>query len=140
MRMKELARPELIEQITAWQSGQLSSEDMWNWALEQRAQRTPSDVAVRDALDMLCAIPEDLLLPEDAEVMLDALANSPDEADLSANLLWNYADMIDQNARRQALISDPFYCPYCGRCWFACSHFMSEKLTELLGLLDLRAD
>ena len=79
MRMKELARPELIEQITAWQSGQLSSEDMWNWALEQRAQRTPSDVAVRDALDMLCAIPEDLLLPEDAEVMLDALANSPDE-------------------------------------------------------------
>ena len=53
-------------------------------------------------------------LPEDAEVMLDALANSQDEADLSANLLWNYADMIDQNARRQALISDPFYGPYCG--------------------------
>ncbi|GIR64025.1 MAG: hypothetical protein CM15mP68_6910 [Pseudomonadota bacterium] len=47
---------------------------------------------------MLCAIPEDLLLPEDAEVMLDALANSQDEADLSANLLWNYADMIDQKS------------------------------------------
>ncbi len=112
--MNELARPELIEKIAAWQSGQVSSEAMWNWALEQRAQCQPSDVAVRDTLDMLCAIPEDLLLPEDAEVMLDALANSQDEADLSANLLWNYADMIDQNARRQALISDPFYGPYCG--------------------------
>ena len=112
--MNELARPALIEKIAAWQSGQLSSEAMWNWALEQRAQCQPSDVAVRDTLDMLCAIPEDLLLPEDAEVMLDALANSQDEADLSANLLWNYADMIDQNARRQALISDPFYGPYCG--------------------------
>ena len=112
--MKELERPELIQQLSAWRSGRLASEAMWNWALEQRSQTTPSDVTVRDALDMLCAIPEDLLLPEDAEVMLDALHNPLDQADLSSNLLWNYADMIDQNSRRQALVEDPFYGPYCG--------------------------
>ncbi|RPG31203.1 MAG: hypothetical protein CBC52_003695 [Gammaproteobacteria bacterium TMED92] len=112
--MKELARSELIEQITAWQSGQLQSEAMWNWALQQRAECKPVDVAVRDTLDMLCGIPEDLLLPEDAEVMLDALANPPDQADLSSNLLWNYADMIDQSARRRMLVEDPFYAPFCG--------------------------
>jgi hypothetical protein len=112
--MQELTRPELIEQISAWQSRQLASETMWNWALEKRENCKPSDVAVRDILDMLCAIPEDLLLPEDAEVMLDALGNPADQADLSSNLLWNYADMIDQNSRRQELLADPFYGPYCG--------------------------
>ena len=112
--MKELTRAVLIEQLLAWQAEQLASEAMWLWALEQRAECKPSDTAVRDALDMLCAIPEDLLLPEDAEVMLDALHNPLDQADLSSNLLWNYADMIDQNGRRQALIDDPFYGPYCG--------------------------
>ena len=112
--MKELTREVLIDQLLAWQAEQLASEAMWLWALEQRAERKPSDSAVRDVLDMLCAIPEDLLLPEDAEVMLDALNNPLDQADLSSNLLWNYADMIDHNGRRQALIEDPFYGPYCG--------------------------
>ena len=112
--MKELTREVLIDQLLAWQAEQLASEAMWLWALEQRAERKPSDSAVRDVLDMLCAIPEDLLLPEDAEVMLDALNNPLDQADLSSNLLWNYADMIDQNGRRQALFEDPFYGPYCG--------------------------
>ncbi len=112
--MKELTRAALIEQLLAWQTEQLGSEAMWLWALEQRSECKPSDSAVRDALDMLCAIPEDLLLPEDAEVLLDALHNPPDQADLSSNLLWNYADMIDQNGRRQALVQDPFYGPYCG--------------------------
>lgn len=112
--MKELTREVLIDQLLAWQAEQLASEAMWLWALEHRAERKPSDSAVRDVLDMLCAIPEDLLLPEDAEVMLDALHNPLDQADLSSNLLWNYADMIDQNGRRQALIEDPFYGPYCG--------------------------
>ena len=112
--MKELTRAVLIERLLAWQSEQLASEAMWLWALEQRAESKPSDVAVRDALDMLCGIPEDLLLPEDAEVMLDALHNPLDQADLSSNLLWNYADMIDHVGRRQALVADPFYGPYCG--------------------------
>ena len=112
--MKELTRPVLIEQLLAWQAQQLASEAVWLWALEQRAESKPSDAAVRDVLDMLCAIPEDLLLPEDAEVMLDALNNPLDQADLSSNLLWNYADMIDRVGRRQALVEDPFYGPYCG--------------------------
>jgi len=47
-------------------------------------------------------------------VMLDALNNPLDQADLSSNLLWNYADMIDHVGRRQALVADPFYGPYCG--------------------------
>ena len=106
--MKELTRPVLIEQLLAWQAQQLASEAVWLWALEQRAESKPSDAAVRDVLDMLCAIPEDLLLPEDAEVMLDALNNPLDQADLSSNLLWNYADMIDHVGRRQALVEDPF--------------------------------
>ena len=41
----------------------------------RRDQKEPGDVAVRDIIDMLCSIPEDLLLPVDAEVMLDALNN-----------------------------------------------------------------
>ena len=61
-----------------------------------------------------CSIAEDLLLPVDAEVMLDALNNPDDEADLSANLLWNYADMIDVSGRKEELADDPLYAPYCG--------------------------
>jgi hypothetical protein len=88
---------------------------MWNWALEKRENCKPSDVAVRDILDMLCAIPEDLLVAGRRRSECSTpLGNPADQADLSSNLLWNYADMIDQNARRQELLADPFYGPYCG--------------------------
>tara|TARA_B100001109_G_scaffold123909_1_gene100887 strand:- start:12 stop:353 length:342 start_codon:yes stop_codon:yes gene_type:complete len=112
--MTEINRPELTQHLNAWINGSLSAEEVWRWALEARSEREPGDVAVRDIIDMLCSIPEDLLLPVDAEVMLDALNNPEDEADLSANLLWNYADMIDVSGRKKELADDPLYAPYCG--------------------------
>ena len=112
--MTEINRPELTQHLDAWINGKLSAEELWRWALEARSEREPGDVAVRDIIDMLCSIPEDLLLPVDAEVMLDALNNPEDEADLSANLLWNYADMIDVSGRKKELADDPLYAPYCG--------------------------
>ena len=111
--MTEINRPELTQHLNAWINGSLSAEEIWRWALEARSEREPGDVAVRDIIDMLCSIPEDLLLPVDAEVMLDALNNPEDEADLSANLLWNYADMIDVSGRKKELADDTLYDTYC---------------------------
>jgi hypothetical protein len=111
--MEVLDRLQLMQQVTLWQEERIDSEAMWLWALQTRSQVQASDAAVRDALDMLCAIPEDLLICEDAEVILDALGNPLDQTDLSCNLLWNYIDMIDTKERRTSLSQDPFYGAYC---------------------------
>jgi hypothetical protein len=101
--MEVLDRVKLLQQAELWKQGSVDSEAMWLWSLQ----------AVRDALDMLCSIPEDLLISEDTEVIFDALGNPEDQTDLSCNLLWNYLDMVDTRSRRATLAQDPFYGPYC---------------------------
>ena len=65
-------------------------------------------------MEMLCAIPQDLWIEEDAQVMIDALSNPIDQSDLSINLLWNYPDIVDLAGRRRARHDHPLYGPYCG--------------------------
>ena len=64
-------------------------------------------------MEMLCALPQDLWIEEDAEVMIDALQNPMEQSDLSMNLLWNYPDIVDLRRRRRALEDHPLYGPYC---------------------------
>ncbi|RZO70477.1 MAG: hypothetical protein EVA67_07975 [OM182 bacterium] len=111
--METLDRATLMGKLADWQQQLLSSEDLWHWALEVHEKARPADEVVGNVLDLLATLPEGLMLPEDAVVLLDALGNPPDEADLSINLLWNYPDIIDLHGRRKALADDPFYGPYC---------------------------
>ncbi len=85
---------------------------VWEWGQQTQAQMAESpasDELVRDIVDTLAALPFDMITDEDAVVMLDALANPPDETDLSVNLLWNHLDGINADERRYALREHPFY-------------------------------
>lgn len=111
--MEILDRVKMLQQVELWRQGSIDSEAMWLWSLQAKAEMQVVDAAVRDALDMLCSIPEDLLISEDTQVIFDALGNPEAQTDLSCNLLWNYLDMIDTRSRRATLAQDPFYGPYC---------------------------
>ena len=103
-------RAQLIEKLTAWQNGQASALEIWQWAEAEKSATTQlADALVRDLLDLLAAIPYEMIMPEDCAVFLDALANPLDETDLSVNLLWNHMDMIDADTRRIQAAGDPFY-------------------------------
>ncbi|MEM7077692.1 MAG: hypothetical protein AAF513_03585 [Pseudomonadota bacterium] len=95
-----------------WVDGSSSEAQVWEWATSVKGVEAPSDPFVRDVVDVLESLPYDLITTEDAELMLDALSNPEDEADLSQNLLWNHMDFIDTEARRRDLRDHPFYGPY----------------------------
>lgn len=115
-----IERAQLQAQLQNWLSGEQNAEQTWHWAMRAVQQLEPGavnqyeDDLVRDIMDLLVAIPQDLITVEDAEVMLYGLNNPPDEADLAQNLLWNHIDGVDQDARRTTLADDPFYAEYCG--------------------------
>ncbi len=107
------------DKVKAWLDGVLTAADVWQWAMETQYQNVESGVGyeddlVRDIVDILAALPQDLITLEEAEVMLYGLDNPPDEADLAQNLLWNHIDAIDPEERRRSLAEDPFYAEFCG--------------------------
>ena len=102
-------RAETHQWLSRWIAGEVGPVDVWRWAVAQKeiaAQSGPEDALVRDIIDVLADLPQDLLIVEDAEVMIYGLENPPDEADLSQNLLWNHIDGIDTDARRRSLRDD----------------------------------
>jgi len=111
--MSALDRQEVLAKLRAWQAGEIDSQGIWQWALQSADQRTTDDTVISSVMEMLCALPQDLWIEEDAEVMIDALSNPMDQSDLSVNLLWNYPDIIDQRRRRRTLEDHPLYGPYC---------------------------
>ena len=111
--MNILERDEIVSKLRAWQQQSLDSESVWQWALQVTAERSTNDEVIRAVMEMLCAIPQDLWVEEDAEVMIDALSNPKDQTDLSVNLLWNYPDIVDLRNRRRKLEDHPMYGPYC---------------------------
>ena len=111
--MSILERDEVVSKLQAWQSQAVDSEGIWQWSLQAAETRSTSDDVIKAVLEMLCALPQDLWIEEDAEVMIDALQNPLDQSDLSVNLLWNYPDIVDLRRRRRALEDHPLYGPYC---------------------------
>ena len=111
--MSALERQELITKLQSWQAEEIDSEAIWQWALAAAQQRRTEDAVIVAVMEMLCALPQDLWIEEDAQVMIDALHNPADQSDLSMNLLWNYPDIVDQRSRRRALEDHPLYGPYC---------------------------
>ena len=95
-----LQRDEIISKLQAWHQQALDSEEIWRWALQATAECVTEDVVIRAVMEMLCAIPQDLWVEEDAQVMIDALSNPVAQSDLSINLLWNYPDIVDLASRR----------------------------------------
>ena len=108
-----LQRDEIISKLQAWHQQALDSEEIWRWALQATAECVTEDVVIRAVMEMLCAIPQDLWVEEDAQVMIDALSNPVAQSDLSINLLWNYPDIVDLAGRRRTLHDHPLYGPYC---------------------------
>ena len=115
MDLKVTTRTETLQLLNDWLAGKISPREVWGWASEVKAaQYQPEDELVRDVIDVLEQLPADLIILEDAEVMVYALNNPPEEADLGQNLLWNHLDGIDADARRRSLADDEFYGPFCG--------------------------
>ena len=112
-KMSILERDEVVSKLQAWQSQAVDSEGIWQWSLQAAETRSTSDDVIKAVMEMLCALPQDLWIEEDAEVMIDALQNPLDQSDLSVNLLWNYPDIVDLRRRRRALEDHPLYGPYC---------------------------
>ena len=108
-----VSRVDLTEVLKQWVDGARSPEEVLIWSHSDDAAGAPPDDLVRDVMDMLRALPAELVLAEDAQVMLEALEGPVEEADLGVNLLWNYWDMRDVPQRRRDLAEDPFYGPYC---------------------------
>lgn len=111
--MSTLERDEIVTKLKAWQQQALDSEGIWQWALQVAETRFSNDDVIKAVMEMLCALPQDLWIEEDAEVMIDALQNPMEQSDLSVNLLWNYPDIVDLRRRRRALEDHPLYGPYC---------------------------
>jgi len=117
-----ITRADAVETLGAWVAGTLDEHRVWEWIQarvgdpqdESSLPPTFEDDLVRDILDILAGMPHDLVTSEDAQVMLDALSNPPNETDLSQNLLWNHIDSIDTDGRRAALREHPFYGPFAG--------------------------
>ena len=103
----------MTQVLRAWQTGENGPLEVWEWAQAAKQSGEMADELVRDLVDCLATLPFDLLIVDDAEVMLDALANPPEEADLSINLLWNHLDGINADGRRGQLSGDPFYGQFC---------------------------
>ena len=112
-KMSILERDEVVSKLQAWQNQAVDSEGIWQWSLQAAETRSTSDDVIKAVMEMLCALPQDLWIEEDAEVMIDALQNPLDQSDLSVNLLWNYPDIVDLRRRRRALEDHPLYGPYC---------------------------
>ena len=108
-----ISREEVTQVLRAWQQGENDPLAVWQWAQAAKESGVMADELVRDLVDCLATLPFDLIVVEDAEVMLDALANPPEEADLSVNLLWNHLDGINADGRRSELSRDPFYGQFC---------------------------
>ena len=111
--MSTLERDEIVTKLKAWQQQALDSEGIWQWALQVAETRSSNDDVIKAVMEMLCALPQDLWIEEDAEVMIDALQNPMEQSDLSVNLLWNYPDIVDLRRRRRAPEDHPLYGPYC---------------------------
>ena len=112
--MVTLQRDKIISKLWAWHQQALESEEIWQWALQATSECVTDDEVIKAVMEMLCAIPQDLWIEEDAQVMIDALSNPVDQGDLSINLLWNYPDIVDLAGRRRTLHDHPLYGPYCG--------------------------
>ena len=109
-----MQRDEIIPKLQAWHQQALDSEEIWRWALQATSECVTDDEVIKAVMEMLCAIPQDLWIEEDAQVMIDALSNPVDQSDLSINLLWNYPDIVDLASRRRTLHDHPLYGPDCG--------------------------
>ena len=112
--MNQIERTTVVDKLTAWQGGAIDAQTIWQWSLTAAAEGTPADAAVADVMDVLVALPQDLIIVDDAQVMLDALSNPMTELTESQNLVWNYFDFIDTEGRKQMLADDPFYGEFCG--------------------------
>ena len=99
--------------LDAWIKGEKDAEAVWRWAEEAHAGQSYEDDLVRDIVEVLATLPQDLITEEEAEVMSYGLGNAPEEADLAQNLLWNHIDGIDTEERRRRLSDHPLYGPYC---------------------------
>ena len=108
-----ISREEVEQVLRAWRAGEKEPLEVWRWAEEAKQRGSAADDLVRDLVDCLAVLPFDMIIEEDAEVMLDALANPLDETDLSVNLLWNHLDGIPTDGRRYELSDHPFYGQFC---------------------------
>ncbi len=112
-----ITREQLLQVLDGWQSGDMNELAVWQWGEQARTEirrqlqdaEPEVDGLVRDIVDLLAALPYEMLVTEDLQVLTDALSNPVEETDLSQNLLWNHMDAVDVDARRMQFAEHPFY-------------------------------
>ena len=108
-----MQRTEVRQILQAWQAHSMDELAVWQWGEKALAARLEhgdeQDELVADIVDLLAALPYEMVLLDDVPVFLDALANPAAETDLSINLLWNHMDGVDVDTRRHQYQSHFFY-------------------------------
>lgn len=115
-----VTRGELIRMLQSWHAGELSTQQLWDWA-SHRCQAGAADYddwdgeesVAREVLMMLDSLDLHLVLAEDVPLHLEFL-QTPVGAFEDARRAWQerLAD-LDYAARKKNLVNDPIYALYC---------------------------
>ncbi|MGZ3241639.1 MAG: hypothetical protein ACXWJK_15550 [Burkholderiaceae bacterium] len=117
-----VTRGELFLLLTKWQSGELSAQDVWDWAshrcLPGYTQYDDWEDDSSVANEILChldSLDMNLVLVEDAPIHLAFLSTAVGDF-TEGYRQWRQAhEQIDFETRRQLLQDDPIYGPFCKR-------------------------
>ena len=104
-----IKREELIQTLQSWVAADIGELAVWEWGEQAKSDGAFECELVSDLVGLMAALPYEMLVVEDVEVFLDALANPLHETDLSINLLWNHMDMVDVDTRREQYREHAFY-------------------------------
>lgn len=115
-----VTRGELFLLLTKWQSGELNTQDVWDWAshrcLPGYTQYDDWDDESSVANEILChldSLDMHFVLVEDVPIHL-AFLETPIGGFLEGYRKWRQAhDLIDYPARHQQLQDDPIYAGHC---------------------------
>lgn len=115
-----VTRGELIRVLQTWQSGQLETQQLWDWA-SHRFQAGQADYddwdgedsVAREVLTMLDSLDLHLMLAEDVPLHLEFL-QTPIGAFGESLQLWQASlARLDYEKRKNLLRDNPIYAMYC---------------------------
>lgn len=110
---KSLRVTDVAAILRQWKAGLLTHPQVHDWATDRHAVDAwdPEDGAVAEVLACLDMMDMNLVVAEDADVLLAALGEKT--AERAAQALDAYQDTIDLKARKLRLAGDPFYARFC---------------------------
>lgn len=107
-------REELIKTLRDWQNGTLTASQVHEWGENHFPYSgEPHDEVTNEVLQRLDILDMNLLIAEDAPMLLDVLANATTGAEADQMIDAYYKSNVNIEARKRQLASDPLYAPFC---------------------------